>query len=186
MFIPSINHVFSLFSILTIYGKFRTDLLTEMAPHAGQRFRNERRMVSLSVERIGYFQHIAGTEFHAKAAPLASVLDDINICRWCQIFFPIKGFSPHLHWHDRTFSNNRFTCNWPRTFPLSHLPLRLGQKKEVIFLEVCPKTANFLRKQSFTQSHPFGAGSRSPIPVSGSFDLLDRIFIIFKQSLYHS
>jgi hypothetical protein len=129
MFIPSINHVFSLFSILTIYGKFRTDLLTEMAPHTGQRFRNERRMVSLSVERIGYFQHIPGTEFHAKATPLASVLDDINICRWCQIFFPIKGFSPHLHWHDRTFSNNSFTCNWPRTFPLSHLPLRLGKKR---------------------------------------------------------
>ena len=86
--------------ILTKNCEFRAHLFTEMATYTVQRFCNERRVISLSVELIGHLQNLAWAEFHAEATSFASVLNNINNGRWRQFFFPIKGFSPHLHGHD--------------------------------------------------------------------------------------
>ena len=80
-----------------------------MATYTVQRFCNERRVISLSVELIGHLQNLAWTEFHAETTSFTSVLNNINNGRWRQFFIPIKGFSPHLHGHE-PISLNLFLC----------------------------------------------------------------------------
>jgi hypothetical protein len=61
-----------------MYRKFRTYQFAKTAGYADTVFYHPRRMISLCIEFIRYFQDSLGTEFNAELAAFTAVFDQVD------------------------------------------------------------------------------------------------------------
>jgi hypothetical protein len=110
------------------YCEIWTQHLAELTVNAGFLVLDARRMIALGVELLCHLQNILGTILHAEPAPLAAILDDVNLPPRDLDLIAVQGPPPVFHLlplTNRSFSDpgkkKPIVSFYPITLALSRL-----------------------------------------------------------------
>jgi hypothetical protein len=80
-----------------INGKFRTEHATQAACDAASGIAHLRRVITLGIEELGYFQDIPRAVGHTQLAALAALDDEMDFAARHHDALLIEGFTPKFH-----------------------------------------------------------------------------------------